>query len=319
MAAPSLVLYGAFLNYGTAAARRRASAPGAELRDQPRRDQQDRRASGLGQPSSAILPKEHWACDPATQNFYTYDPDKAKALLAEAGHPNGIEIETYGWADQLAMQRQEVHHLAARQGRHPRQAHRARAATGGAGLHGREEGRDVHQPAFGLSRPEPGLRGAVRQDGVAQRQAASSCRASASSSTRRWRRRTRTDPQGSIRQAARFVIEQALQLVQYISPARRRGQQEGEELPGQPARGAEVHRGLARGVDAGHAAIDYGRSDGEAMRFDTLIGQAAVAAPADRSSLRLSWCSRCCSSCPGDPAVTLAGDYATRGAHRGNP
>ena len=63
-------------------------------------------ASGLGQPSSAILPKEHWACDTATQNYYSYDPDKAKKLLADAGHANGIDIETYGWADQLARQRQ---------------------------------------------------------------------------------------------------------------------------------------------------------------------------------------------------------------------
>ena len=58
--------------------------------------------------SCAILPKEHWACDPSTQNFFTHDPDKAKKLLAEAGHPNGLEIESYGWADQLAMQRQEI-------------------------------------------------------------------------------------------------------------------------------------------------------------------------------------------------------------------
>jgi peptide/nickel transport system substrate-binding protein/glutathione transport system substrate-binding protein len=106
-AAPSLVLYGAFINYGR--------PPLDDLRVRQalnyaiNRDEINKIAAvGLGQVSSAILPKEHWACDPATQNFYAYDPDKAKKLLAEAGHPNGLEIETIGWADQLAMQRQEI-------------------------------------------------------------------------------------------------------------------------------------------------------------------------------------------------------------------
>jgi ABC-type transport system substrate-binding protein len=106
-AAPSLVLFGAFLNYGR--------PPLDDLRVRQalnyaiNRDEINKIAAvGLGQVSSAVLPKEHWACDPATQNFFTYDPEKAKKLLAEAGHPNGLEIETIGWADQLAMQRQEI-------------------------------------------------------------------------------------------------------------------------------------------------------------------------------------------------------------------
>jgi peptide/nickel transport system substrate-binding protein/glutathione transport system substrate-binding protein len=107
IAAPSLVLYGAFLNYG------RPPLDNVKVRQALNyalnRDEINKIvAVGLGQPSSAILPKEHWACDPSTQNMYNYDPEKAKKLLAEAGHPNGLEIETYGWADQLAMQRQEV-------------------------------------------------------------------------------------------------------------------------------------------------------------------------------------------------------------------
>jgi ABC-type transport system substrate-binding protein len=107
IAAPSLVLYGAFMNYGRPPlddVRVRQALNYAINRDEINKIA----AVGLGQVSSAILPKEHWACDPATQNFYAYDPDKAKKLLAEAGHPNGLEIETYGWADQLAMQRQEI-------------------------------------------------------------------------------------------------------------------------------------------------------------------------------------------------------------------
>jgi ABC-type transport system substrate-binding protein len=106
-AAPGLVLYGAFLNYGRPPlddVRVRQALNYAIDRDEINKIA----AVGLGQPSAAILPKEHWACDPATQNFYKYDPDKAKKLLAEAGHANGLELETFGWADQQAMQRQEI-------------------------------------------------------------------------------------------------------------------------------------------------------------------------------------------------------------------
>jgi peptide/nickel transport system permease protein/peptide/nickel transport system substrate-binding protein/glutathione transport system substrate-binding protein len=65
-------------------------------------------AAGLGEPSCAILPNEHWATDPSTIHYYKFDPDKARSLLKEAGHAGGIEIPTYGWADQVAMQRQEL-------------------------------------------------------------------------------------------------------------------------------------------------------------------------------------------------------------------
>ena len=105
--APSLVLYGAFLNYGRPPlddVRVRQALNYAINREEINKIA----AASLGQVSSAILPKEHWACDPATQNFYTHDPDRARKLLAEAGHPSGLEIETFGWADQLAMQRQEI-------------------------------------------------------------------------------------------------------------------------------------------------------------------------------------------------------------------
>lgn len=106
-ASPSIIFYGAFLNY--------AKAPLDDVRvRQAMNYALDRNeinrvlVAGLGQPSAGVLPKEHWACDPATQNYYTHDIDKAKKLLAEAGHPNGLEIEAYGWSDQLAMQRQEL-------------------------------------------------------------------------------------------------------------------------------------------------------------------------------------------------------------------
>ena len=32
------------------------------------------------------------ASDPATLRYYEYNPAKARALLREAGHPDGIEI-----------------------------------------------------------------------------------------------------------------------------------------------------------------------------------------------------------------------------------
>jgi ABC-type transport system substrate-binding protein len=65
-------------------------------------------ALGLDTPGNGVLPSQHWACDPETFNMYTYDPDKARKLLAEAGHPDGIEIPVLGWSDQSSMQRQEV-------------------------------------------------------------------------------------------------------------------------------------------------------------------------------------------------------------------
>jgi ABC-type transport system substrate-binding protein len=104
---PSLIFFGAFLNYGNGPLkdkRIRQALNYAIDRDEINKII----ALGLGQASSVILPKEHWANDPATANYYKHDIAKAKALLAEAGHPNGIELVAWGWADQTAMQRQEL-------------------------------------------------------------------------------------------------------------------------------------------------------------------------------------------------------------------
>ena len=64
--------------------------------------------AGLSEVATTVLPKAHWAYDPALANFYKYDPDKARALLAEAGHKDGLELHLIGYTDQRQQQRQEV-------------------------------------------------------------------------------------------------------------------------------------------------------------------------------------------------------------------
>ncbi|MCC2614120.1 ABC transporter substrate-binding protein [Neorhizobium petrolearium] len=63
---------------------------------------------GLGQPTSTMFPKDFWAVDAGTANFYQHDPEKARKLLAEAGYPNGLEVETWSWPDQTSIQRLEL-------------------------------------------------------------------------------------------------------------------------------------------------------------------------------------------------------------------
>jgi ABC-type transport system substrate-binding protein len=64
--------------------------------------------NGLGQPATMTLPAAHWAYDEAMARFYTYDPDKARQLLAEAGHKDGIDVNIWGYTDQRSLQREEV-------------------------------------------------------------------------------------------------------------------------------------------------------------------------------------------------------------------
>jgi len=84
VAVPSLVLYGGFINYGKPPLddlRLRQALNYAINRDEINKIA----AAGLGQPSSAIFPKEYWACDPTTQNFYPYDPASASSFFALSG------------------------------------------------------------------------------------------------------------------------------------------------------------------------------------------------------------------------------------------
>ena len=64
--------------------------------------------AGIGEPATSMLPKSHWAYDSTLGEFYRYDPALSRRLLAEAGHPDGVELHIIGWTDQHSIQRQEV-------------------------------------------------------------------------------------------------------------------------------------------------------------------------------------------------------------------
>jgi ABC-type transport system substrate-binding protein len=64
--------------------------------------------AGAGEPAYMNLPESHWAFDKQTAGLYPHDPEKAKALLAEAGYPDGIELDLRGYNDQSSVQMQEV-------------------------------------------------------------------------------------------------------------------------------------------------------------------------------------------------------------------
>jgi ABC-type transport system substrate-binding protein len=215
--APGLVFYGAFLNYGRPPlddVRVRQAMNYALNRDEINKIA----AVGLGQVSSAVLPKEHWACDPATQNFYSYDPDKAKKLLAEAGHPNGLEIESFGWSDQLAMQRQEI--IISQLAKVGIRIKLTPVAPQQAMQHFMMEKKGSMHISPGGGFPDPGqlydalfgktaLRNASGIELPGFRELMDATMAAQDQPARK----------EAFAKLQRFVIEQALQLVQYVSPA----------------------------------------------------------------------------------------------------
>lgn len=63
--------------------------------------------AGLAEPATTVYPKDFWAHDSALTGLLAYDPDRARALLKEAGSPE-ITFTGIGYSDQAAVQRQEV-------------------------------------------------------------------------------------------------------------------------------------------------------------------------------------------------------------------
>lgn len=104
---PSLLCVHAYFNYG------RAPLDNVKVRQAlnyavDREEFNKATHGGIAETTSTILPRAHWACATEYSGTFTYDPDRARKLLAEGGHPNGIDILGVGYAEQLQVQQQEV-------------------------------------------------------------------------------------------------------------------------------------------------------------------------------------------------------------------
>ena len=64
--------------------------------------------NGLGVPTVQTLPQTHWAYNPELEGTYEYDPDLAIKLLAEAGYPDGVDVEMFIPNTQAFQQKGEV-------------------------------------------------------------------------------------------------------------------------------------------------------------------------------------------------------------------
>jgi ABC-type transport system substrate-binding protein len=63
---------------------------------------------GLYTVADMLLPTEHWAYDKALTGRYPYDVDRARRLLTDAGHPDGVDLQWFTYDDQAWQQRAEV-------------------------------------------------------------------------------------------------------------------------------------------------------------------------------------------------------------------
>ncbi len=64
--------------------------------------------AGVGEPAYMNLPKSHWAYDETLAKLYPHSIDKAKALLAEAGYQDGIDLTVGSYTDQDSVRRSEI-------------------------------------------------------------------------------------------------------------------------------------------------------------------------------------------------------------------
>jgi peptide/nickel transport system permease protein/peptide/nickel transport system substrate-binding protein len=104
---PTLYCIQLYLNYGRKPlndARVRQALNYAVNRDEFNRATMN----GLAEPAALNVPPSHWAYDKAAASRYPYDPDKARALLAEAGYKDGLDLDLQGNSDQRTLQREEV-------------------------------------------------------------------------------------------------------------------------------------------------------------------------------------------------------------------
>ena len=64
--------------------------------------------AGVGEPAYMNLPKTHWAYDETLVGLYPHNLDKARALLAEAGFKDGIDLTVGSYTDQDSVRRSEI-------------------------------------------------------------------------------------------------------------------------------------------------------------------------------------------------------------------
>ena len=76
------------------AVRQQARAPGAEHGGQQEGDPRQRSSRAPARSAKNPIPPTLWSYNDKVQD-YPYDPAKAKALLAQAGYPNGVEVELW--------------------------------------------------------------------------------------------------------------------------------------------------------------------------------------------------------------------------------